>query len=75
MKLWLEEAIKGGLDVNVELSVSTFVAGSLLNAKEEAQQRALLKRIERLESFADAALALAGEMRKTLPPVLDSSEG
>lgn len=75
VRLWLEEAVKGGLDVNVELSVSTFVADSLLRAKEEAQQRAMLKRIERLESFANAALALAGEMRKTLPPGVDSSEG
>lgn len=75
VKLWLEEAIKGGLDVTVELSVSRFVADSLVKAKDEAQQRAMLKRIERLESFADAALALAGEMRKTLPPGVDSSEG
>lgn len=75
VKLWLEDAVKGGLDVSVELNVSTFVADSLLKAKEEAQQRAILKRIARLESFADAAKALAGEMRKTLPPGPDSSEG
>lgn len=75
VRLWLEEAVKGDLDVNVELSVSTFVADSLLKAKEEAQQKAMLKRIERLESLADAARALAGEMRKTLPPGVDSSEG
>jgi len=68
VKSWLEEAVKGGLDVNVELSVSTFVADSLLKAKEEAQQRAMLKRIEKLESFANAALVLAGGMRKTLSP-------
>jgi hypothetical protein len=75
VKLWLEEAVSGGLDVTVELSVSRFVADSLLKAKEEAQQKAMLERIERLESFADAARALAGEMRKTLPPGMDSSEG
>lgn len=75
VRLWLEEAVRGGLNVNVELSVSTFVADSLLRATEEFQQRAMLKRIERLESFANTALALAGEMRKTLPPGVDSSEG
>lgn len=74
-RLWLEEAVKGGLDVTVELSVSTLITESLIKAKEEAQQKAMLKRIERLESFADVALALAGEMRKTLPPDVDSSEG
>ena len=75
VRLWLKEAVRGGLDVTVELSVSRFVADGLLKAKEEAQQKVMLKRIERLESFADAALALAAEMRKTLPPGVDSSEG
>lgn len=75
VRVWLEDAVKGGLDVTVELSVSRFVADGLLKAKEEAQQKAMLKRIERLESFAGAALALAGEMRKTLPPSVESSEG
>lgn len=68
VKLWLAEAVKGGLDVTVELSVSRFVADGLPKAKEEAQQTAMLKRIEKLEHFADAALALAAEMRKTLRP-------
>jgi hypothetical protein len=73
---WLNEAVKGGLDVKVELMVSRFVADGLLTkAKEEAQQRAVRNRIEKLESFASAALALAGEMRKMLPPGVDASEG
>jgi len=74
VKLWLAEAVKGGLDVTVELSVSRFVAEGLCEVKEAAQQTAMLKRIERLERFADAALALAAEMRKTLPPGVGSSE-
>lgn len=71
---WLEGAVKGGLDVKVELSVSWFVADGLLKAKEEAQQRAMLERIEKLESFATAALFLASEMRKTLPSDVEDSE-
>ncbi len=75
VRQWLEEAVKGGLDVKVELIVSRFVGGGLLTeAKEEAHQRATLGRIEKLESFASAALSLAGEMRKTLPPGVDTSE-
>jgi hypothetical protein len=62
------------LDVKVELSVSWFVADGLLKAKEEAQQRAMLERIEKLESFATAALFLASEMRKTLPSDVEDSE-
>jgi hypothetical protein len=38
------------------------VAEGLLKAKEEAQHRAMLDRINQLESFANAAQALAGEM-------------
>lgn len=73
---WIEEAIKGDLDVKVELVVSKFVADGLLSRlKEEAQQRAMLARIEKLESFSSAALSLAGEMRKALPPGVDTSEG
>jgi hypothetical protein len=75
VRVWLEDAVKGRLDVTVELSVSRLVADGLLKVKEETQQKAMLKRIERLESFAYAALALAGEMRKTLPPSMGSSEG
>lgn len=71
---WLEGAVKGGLDVKVELSVSLFVADGLLKAKEEAQQRAMLERIKKLESFATAALFLASEMRKTLPLDMEDSE-
>jgi len=71
---WLEGAVKGGLDVKVELSVSLFAADGLLKAKEEAQQRAMLERIKKLESFATAAQFLASEMRKTLPLDMENSE-
>ena len=73
---WLNEAVKGGLDVKVELTVSRFVEeGVLTKTREEAQQRAMLDRIAKLESFASAALILVGEMRRTLPPGVDTSEG
>lgn len=73
---WLEEAVKGGLDAKVELMVSRFVADGLLSKTEDdAQQRAMLDRIAKLESFANAALSLAGEMRRTLPAGVDTSEG
>lgn len=75
VRLWLESAVEGGLDIRVELAVSRFVAdGLLLKAREEAQKRAMLDRIEKLESFANAALSLAGEMRKTLPSGAQTSE-
>lgn len=64
---WLEEVVTGGLEATVELRVSRFVAGGLLKIQEQAQQQAMLDRIGRLESFAEAALALAGDMRSTLP--------
>lgn len=64
---WLEEVVTGGLEATVELRVSRFVAGGLLKSQEQAQQQAMLNRIGRLESFAEAALALAGDMRSTLP--------
>lgn len=51
----------------MELRVSRFVAGGLLKSQEQAKQQAMLDRIGRLESFAEAALALAGDMRSTLP--------
>lgn len=66
VKPWLEEAFKGSLEATVELRISRFVAESLLKGQENAKQQAMLDRIERLESFANAALFLAGEMRKTL---------
>ena len=75
VRVWLEDAVRGGLDVTLELSVSRFIADGLPKTKEEAQQKAMLKRIERLESVAGTALALAGEMRKTLPSREESSEG
>lgn len=72
---WLEEAVKCGLDVKVELMVSKFTADGVLSKRtDDAQQKAMLGRIEKLEGFAKAALALAGEMRKTLPFGADTSE-
>lgn len=64
---WLEEVVTGGLEATVELRVSSFVARGLLKSQEQAQQQAMLDRIGRLESFAEAALVLAGDMRSTLP--------
>lgn len=66
VKPWLEEAFKGRLEATVELQISRFVAEGLLKGQEKAKQRAMLERIDRLENFANAALLLAGEMRKTL---------
>lgn len=66
VNLWLGEVLKGGLEANVELRVSRFIAGGLLKSQEQRQQQAMLDRIDRLESFAKAALFLAGDMRNTL---------
>lgn len=66
VKLWLEDAFKGSLEAAVELRISRFVAEGLLKNQEKANQQAMLDRIDRLESFAKAALFLAGDMRKTL---------
>lgn len=65
---WLEEAVKGNLDVTVELRIAKFAVDGLLQRQEAANQQAMLDRIDKLESFAKVALSLAGEMRKTLPP-------
>lgn len=73
VKPWLEEAFKGSLEATVELRISRFVAEGLLKGQEKAKQRAMLDRIDRLESFANAALFLAGEMRKTLPQETEES--
>lgn len=67
VKPWLEEAVKGGLEAAVELRISRFVAEGLLKGQDKAKQQAMLDRINRLQSFANAALLLASEMRKTLP--------
>lgn len=68
VKPWLENAIKGNLDVTVELRIARFaLEGGLLKEQEAAKQKAMRDRIDRLESFANAVLLLAGEMRKTLP--------
>ncbi|XKY25135.1 hypothetical protein HKW97_24180 (plasmid) [Pseudomonas luteola] len=63
---WLEEVVKGGLEATVELRVSRFVAEGLLKSQKEANRQAMLDRADRLESFAQAALFLADNMRKTL---------
>lgn len=73
-RLLLDNIVKGGLDAEVELRVSRFVAEGLLKANEEAQKTAMLARIEKLKSFANAALFLAEEMKKTLPQGIGSSE-
>ena len=68
VKPWLEDAIKGHLDVTVELRIAKFaLEGGVLADQDTTKQQATRDRIDRLESFANAALLLAGEMRKTLP--------
>ncbi|MCZ8441856.1 AVAST type 3 anti-phage proein Avs3b [Achromobacter xylosoxidans] len=74
VKPWLEEACKGGLEAAVELRISRFVAEGLLKSQEEAKQQAMLDRIDRLESFAKAALHLARDMRKTLSQDTEESD-
>lgn len=64
---WLEEAVKGNLDATVELRIAKFAVDGLLQRQEAANQKAMLDRIDKLESFANVALSLASEMRKTLP--------
>lgn len=73
VKPWLEEAFKGSLEAPVELRISRFVAEGLLKGQEKAKQQAMLDRIDRLESFANAALFLAGEMRKALAQETEES--
>lgn len=73
VKPWLEEAFKGRLEATLELRISTFVAEGLLNGPQKATQQARLDRIDRLESFANAALLLAGDIRKTLPQETEES--
>lgn len=73
VKPWLEEAFKGSLEATVELRISRFVAEGLLKSHEGAKQQSTLDRIDRLESFANAALFLADEMRKMLPQETEES--
>lgn len=75
VKPWLEEAFKGSLEAAVELRISRFVSEGLLKAQVKAKQQAMLDRIDRLESFANAALFLAGEMRKALPQDIEEANG
>lgn len=74
VKPWLEEAVKGRLEATVELRISRFVAEGMLESQEKAKQQAMLDRIDRLENFANAALFLAGDMRKTLPQDTEESD-
>lgn len=67
VKPWLEDAFKGNLEAAVELRIARFTEECLLKNLEEAKHQASLNRIDRLESFAKAALSLADEMRKALP--------
>ncbi len=64
---WLEEAFKGNLDVDVELRIVRFAVEGLMKGQEAAERTVMLDRIYRMENFANAALLLASEMRKTLP--------
>ena len=64
---WLEEAFKGNLDVAVELRIARFAVEGLMKDQEAAKRQGMLDRIDRMESFANAALLMASEMRKTLP--------
>lgn len=73
VKPWLEEAFMGSLEATVELRISSFVAEGLLKSQDTAKRLAMLDRIDRLESFANAALFLANEMRKTLPQETEES--
>lgn len=70
---WLEEAYKGNLDVAVELRIATFTLEGLLKSQEAAKRQAMLDRIDRMESFANATLLMASEMRKTIPRDIDQS--
>lgn len=71
---WLKEAVKGKLDVTVELRIANFAVDGLLRRQDAANQQAMLDRIDKLEDFAKVALSLADEMRKTLPPSSEISD-
>lgn len=74
VKPWLEEAFKGNLDVAVELRLARFAVEGLLKGQEAARRQAMLDRIDRMESFGNAAILLAGEMKKALPRDIEESE-
>lgn len=73
VKPWLKDAFKGNLEAAVELQIARFTEECLLKSQEAAKQQAVLDRIDRLESFANAALSLADEMRKVLPKDIEES--
>lgn len=73
VKPWLEEAFRGNLEAAVELQIARFTEECLLKNLDAVKQQAVLDRIDRLESFANAALSLADEMRKALPKDIEES--
>jgi len=73
VKPWLDEAFKGNLDVAVELRVVRFAVEGLLTGQEAAKRQAMLDRIDRMESFGNAALSMAAEIRKALPRDIEES--
>ena len=73
VKPWLKDAFKGNLEAAVELQIARFTEECLLKSQEAAKQQAVLDRIDRLESMANAALSLADEMRKVLPKDIEES--
>lgn len=75
VKSWLEEAFKGNLESTVELHISRFVEDGKQKTQDKAKQQAAIDRIDRLESFAYAALFLAGEMRRALPQKIEELGG
>lgn len=73
VKPWLEEAFRGNLEAAAELQIARFTEECLLKNLDAVKQQAVLDRIDRLESFANAALSLADEMRKALPKDIEES--
>lgn len=63
---WLKSAVKGGLEATVGLQVSRFTTEGQLENQAKVNRQAVLDRANRLESFAEVALFLAGEMKRML---------
>ena len=74
VRLWLEEAVKGGLDVKVERVEARFVADGLLSKAKKRPSRGRCSTGSRSWRALQVPLSLAGELRKTLPPGVDTSE-
>jgi hypothetical protein len=73
VKPWLEEASKGNLDVAIELRIVGFAVEGLMKGEKAAKRQAILDRIDRMESFANAASLMASEMRKRFPRDIEES--